>query len=188
MPGRAGSDPEDLVAAGGIVLFSARTEDAGRELWGSDGTAGGTRRLADVAPGAGSSDPQPFYDRRLGRVFLAADDGRVGRELWALPVTEVIGCQDGFDNDGDGRVDFPADPACVDAGSLSETAECQNGVDDDGDGRIDFDGGASIHGAALAQPDPECRGRASQSECGLGAELALLLPAMLWLQRRRRLH
>ena len=33
MPGAAGSDPEELVAAGGVLFFSAETPGKGRELW-----------------------------------------------------------------------------------------------------------------------------------------------------------
>ncbi len=55
-------------------------------------------------------------------------------------------CQDGIDNDNDGKVDFPADPGC---GSASDDTEndvcpgagcpaCGDGADNDGDGAIDY--------------------------------------------------
>ena len=52
-------------------------------------------------------------------------------------------CADGEDNDGDGLVDFPNDPACTDAAGDDESADppppqCSNEVDDDGDGDIDL--------------------------------------------------
>jgi hypothetical protein len=60
---------------------------------------------------------------------------------------------------------------------------------------MDYDAGRSIHGSAdPAGPDLQCVGkpwRNSEAKyrayyCGIGAELALLLPALLWMARRRR--
>jgi hypothetical protein len=68
-------------------------------------------------------------------------------------------CADSFDNDGDGLSDFPDDPGCVTAGSVTERPRCQDGIDTDQDGAIDFDGGASVNGGVpLAAPDPQCAG------------------------------
>jgi hypothetical protein len=68
-------------------------------------------------------------------------------------------CSDSFDNDGDGRTDFPDDPGCITPGSVTEQPRCQDGIDTDGDGAIDFDGGASLNGGVpLGAPDPECEG------------------------------
>jgi ELWxxDGT repeat protein len=61
--------------AGDRLLFG------GSELWSTDGTAAGTRRLRDIQPGPGSSAPQGFVSAG-DRVFFAADDGTHGRELW----------------------------------------------------------------------------------------------------------
>ncbi|MBK8284966.1 MAG: hypothetical protein IPK97_08755 [Ahniella sp.] len=56
----------------------------------------------------------------------------------SLPVT-FPQCNDGLDNDSDGRTDFPADPDCATATSASETASiCNDGIDNDGDTLIDF--------------------------------------------------
>ena len=80
----ADSSPGPLVPLGGISLFAASEETHGRELWASDGTAAGTRLVADLLPGTGSSSP---HDLTLlgGRVwFLAADPQNAGGEaLWA---------------------------------------------------------------------------------------------------------
>ncbi len=188
-PGPESSSPAGLVAAEGLVLFAATTAAAGRELWASDGTEAGTRQLADVAPGPASSDPEAFFDRRLGLAYLSADDGVAGRELWALPIGEILGCRDGFDNDGDGLRDFPDDPGCPRPGALREDPACQNGLDDDEDGHFDFDGGLSALGFLAGDPDPDCSEATVAFEsgaCGLGAELALALPALFWLAKRRR--
>lgn len=93
-------------------------------------------------------------------------------------------CDDGFDNDGDGLVDFPADPGCRVPSSPVEDPQCSDGIDNDGDGRIDWDGGP---GGGL--PDTVCVAAWVKSEsptCGLGFELALLLPLLARLRFRRR--
>ncbi|MCP5064998.1 MAG: hypothetical protein GY946_00405 [bacterium] len=69
---------------------------------------------------------------------------------------------------------------------------CSDGIDNDLDGTIDFDGGAARNGGiALAAADLSCwsdpwhpRENISLT-CGLGAELACLLPVLLWLRQRR---
>ena len=52
-----------------------------------------------------------------------------------------------LDDDGDGKIDFPADPGCTSTADTSESSippppppapACSNGLDDDGDGKIDF--------------------------------------------------
>jgi hypothetical protein len=99
--------------------------------------------------------------------------GASGLDFWG-------GCQDERDNDGDGLADFPLDPGCVSPTARTESPECSNGIDDDNDGRIDT-------------ADPGCSGPAGESEftappgwgCGLGPELAFLLPVLRLLRRRR---
>jgi hypothetical protein len=77
--------------------------------------------------------------------------------------------------------------ACAD--DPSEAPECSDGRDNDGDGSVDADGG----GTGIA--DDSCRGVASNGAevvagggfaCGLGPELALLLPLLSALRRRTR--
>jgi hypothetical protein len=104
---------------------------------------------------------------------------------------EATACADGIDNDGDGLIDHPADPGCRDAFDTIEDPQCQDGVNNDPgqDDLIDFDGGLSALGYVATAPDPECvdspwKGM-ERRYCGLGAELALLLPLLIWLRRRR---
>jgi large repetitive protein len=68
-------------------------------------------------------------------------------------------CSDGRDDDGDGRIDFPADPGCTSLTDDSEEddcpngpncPECANGIDDDGDGAIDFPADLTCKAAADA--------------------------------------
>ena len=77
-------------------------------------------------------------------------------------------CNDGIDNDGDGKIDYPNDPGCVSPNENSELddcpngpmcPECSNGKDDDGNGLIDYpaDPGLFVRRRSdrvLAQPRP----------------------------------
>lgn len=97
-----------------------------------------------------------------------------------------------MDDDGDGLVDYPGDPGCFHPAGDIEDPQCQDGINNDPgqDGSIDFDGGASagVPPAWQTDPDPQCSyaWQDSEAPCGFGAELALLLPPLMWLRRRRR--
>jgi hypothetical protein len=133
----------------------------------------------------GIHPPQDDLISRHVGVWIADDAIEHLATLFAKPR-----CSDGFDDDGDGLVDHPQDPGCVSPDSEIEAPRCQDGIDNDGDGTIDFDGGASANGGvALAPADSACGSawidRERLKGCGLGAELALLLPALAGLRRRR---
>ena len=65
---------------GGFVYFRG-SDGRGAELWRTDGTPSGTRRVRDIRAGSGSS--KPIDMTRMGRVaYFGADDGEHGRELW----------------------------------------------------------------------------------------------------------
>jgi ELWxxDGT repeat protein len=66
---------------GDRLLFTGADLEHGAELWSTDGTPEGTRRLRDLQPGPGSSEPQGLVSDGT-RVFFSADDGAHGRELW----------------------------------------------------------------------------------------------------------
>ena len=75
------SDPRDFVLLGSVALFTADDGVRGRELWVTNGTSPGTRRLADLIPGRRGSAPHDLV-RFQGRVyFLAANSGE-GESLW----------------------------------------------------------------------------------------------------------
>jgi hypothetical protein len=90
----------------------------------------------------------------------------------AVAVTGVGGqaaCNDGKDNDGDGKCDFagctigmvvlPADPGCLNANDLDETdvPQCSDGLDNNGTNGIDFPN------------DPGCSSYLDNSESGVAA-------------------
>ncbi len=56
------------------------------------------------------------------------------------PAPQKPACEDGLDNDGDGRADFPADPGCALASDVDEVGPpaCLDLHDNDDDGRTDF--------------------------------------------------
>jgi hypothetical protein len=140
---------------------------------------------------------------------------REPRTLVALCVPGTRGCgecQNGVDDDDDGHAD-DVDPGCDDAFDASEQSAllgCDNGLDDDGDGAADAnDYGCPFPFAPYEDPpcdngldddddgavdalDSSCSERWPYWEgvpdfaCGLGAELALLVPALYALRRRPR--
>ncbi|HZI10117.1 MAG TPA: ELWxxDGT repeat protein [Myxococcus sp.] len=78
-----------LATVGGRLLLSATLDmhahDA--ELWVSDGSMRGTRRLKDLRSGMEGSEPGGFTVMG-SRLFFTADDGIHGRELWVSDGTE----------------------------------------------------------------------------------------------------
>ncbi len=97
------SDPGPGLTLGSIALFAADDLVHGRELFASDGTAAGTRLVADINPGTMPNtitDPpgvppsaglgsNPSGLVALGsRALFVADDGSTGRQLWITNGTE----------------------------------------------------------------------------------------------------
>jgi len=124
-------------------------------------------------------------------------------------------CDDGLDNDGDGWTDYSinvalGDPGCRNPNWSTENPQCQDGLNNDDQPGIDFDGGDSLDidprdgfidapfnpaTPAVGAADADCavayRNRETPNTtgggCGLGAELALVMPLLgLAASRRRR--
>jgi ELWxxDGT repeat protein/VCBS repeat-containing protein len=71
----------------GKVIFQAKTDANGVELWITDGTAAGTGLLKDIAPGVASSNAGAFTNLGNGKTLFYADDGTNGNELWVTDCT-----------------------------------------------------------------------------------------------------
>jgi ELWxxDGT repeat protein len=83
--GNRDSYPGEITASGNRIFFratgSAAAQTNGSELWVTDGTAAGTRLVADIVPGPKSSVPFDLV-AFTGGVFFSAEDEDHGRELW----------------------------------------------------------------------------------------------------------
>ncbi|HEV2844021.1 MAG TPA: ELWxxDGT repeat protein, partial [Thermoanaerobaculia bacterium] len=71
----------DFVPMGGRLFFTGQEREGGGELWVTDGTSAGTRRVRDLRPGPASSEPAGLAAAE-GRIYFTARDGEHGRELW----------------------------------------------------------------------------------------------------------
>lgn len=79
--------PRDLTRAGDRVFFVADDGHSGAELWSTDGTVGGTRRVLDIRVGPQGSNPSDLLG--VGdRLHFVANDGFHGREPWVSDGTE----------------------------------------------------------------------------------------------------
>ncbi len=87
MPGQAPNDsiPSEFQAFAGRMYFAANDGVAGEELWVTDGTAAGTRLVADILPGPEGSRPDQLTVAG-DTLFFTAEAG-TGRELWATEGT-----------------------------------------------------------------------------------------------------
>jgi hypothetical protein len=119
-------------------------------------------------------------------------------------------CDDSWDNDLDGLLDYPADPGCSSPSDFSEYPECDDGDDNDGDGLVDYPNDPGCRNLESNNESPQCEdgidndgdgfidypddgqcGSAywddeSSPGCGLlGVEALPVLLAMGWVQRRR---
>lgn len=81
-----GSNPNSLLATGGVLYFSAFETATGRELWKSDGTGAGTVMVRDIVAGSGSSNAAPVAGAGSLCYFLYRPSALVS-ELWVTDGT-----------------------------------------------------------------------------------------------------
>jgi glycerophosphoryl diester phosphodiesterase len=71
----------------------------------------------------------------------------------------TLPCDNGVDDDGDTRTDFPADSGCTSASDTSEKQAgrvCDDGLDNDGDGSVDFPQDLGCKDTASSKENPAC--------------------------------
>jgi ELWxxDGT repeat protein len=81
-----GVPPEQPVDLEGVLYFTATDPAHGLELWRSNGTVAGTRRVSDLRPGPLGSNPQHLTPYQ-GRLYFVANDGVRGYEIWSTDGT-----------------------------------------------------------------------------------------------------
>ena len=82
------SNPNSLLATGGVLYFSAFEPATGRELWKSDGTNAGTVMVRDIVAGAGSGNAAPVAGVGSLCYFLHRPSALVA-ELWVTDGTSA---------------------------------------------------------------------------------------------------
>jgi ELWxxDGT repeat protein len=92
-PGSGSSIPHtfstSLTNVNGTLFFGASEGVFGRELWRSDGAEAGTVLVKDINSGTESSIHPHFLPLMNvnGTLFVSANNGTLGEELWALNVS-----------------------------------------------------------------------------------------------------
>jgi ELWxxDGT repeat protein len=89
VPGVGGSFPSGLAPGHTKLFFVAEDATSGREPWLSDGTLGGTMRIADLFPGSGDSMYTGEFCAHGDAVVFSATRPSEGYELWFSDGTDV---------------------------------------------------------------------------------------------------
>ena len=141
------------------------------------------KREKRVEPDGDYAIPHDFQDTVFNIGFQLPLGLRPEPPPVAAPVAVVAPaaiCNDTQDNDGDGKVDYPADPGCTSADDTDETdpPQCSNGKDDDGDGLVDFPADKGCSAADDNDETDPCKSPApgekvSLKGCGMGDIIVL---------------
>lgn len=82
--GSASSQPKDFAVFNDRLYFNAFTEEEGREPHGYDGSSVTTIDLHDGTPSSGGFSPAKFDDGSGTKLYVVANDGQSGTELWSF--------------------------------------------------------------------------------------------------------
>jgi glucose/arabinose dehydrogenase len=187
------SNAESCAIAGGFVYRGA-LPDLDGEYFFADLCSGAlysynraakvvTERTAEASIGIGGGlDVVGLGEGGSGELYILDARGSVYRLRGLEPE-----CSDGVDNDGDGKVDYVSDAGCIDAMSNTENPVCNDGIDNDLDGKIDSLDSMCAMAFYTTEGFSQTEVDEIASLCGLGAELVLIFPPMIWLRQRRRM-
>ena len=150
------------ILQGAVAVKGKSTEAAGSTVTiYVNGNVAGTGTVG--AAGAYSVTVPPLVaGQRVEVSVTAAGELESTRSLpeAVVGVSGTAACSDGKDNDGDGKIDYPADPGCTSAADTDETdvPQCSDGLDNDGDGLIDYpnDPGCASYLDATEGGNPAC--------------------------------
>lgn len=134
---------------------------AGRYYVVVDGYAGASGTFTLNVTGTianGGSCESPFF----APDGLTCNAGYTCKGAAGSRTCQLTECNDGMDNNTDGRMDFPADPGCVSASDDDEDTvcpgascpACADGVDNDGDGQTDYP--MDVNCAAASSTTEDC--------------------------------
>jgi ELWxxDGT repeat protein len=76
-----GSYPKEFTEYNGYLYFSAATDETGRELWRTDGTAAGTQLFMDIGEYSKEGNPRNLTLFN-SMIFFVANDGINGDQIW----------------------------------------------------------------------------------------------------------
>jgi hypothetical protein len=115
--------------------------------------ASGRVQFTYVGPNAGQDTITACHDFDLSGTCDPGEATDTAVKNW-VAVAPAPQCSDTLDNDGNGLIDFPADPGCLSAEDDREAPDpiCSDGLDNDRDRRIDF------------PADPGCASALDQTE------------------------
>ena len=80
--------PQNITNCNGTLYFAGNNDTTGSELYTSDGTPAGTRRILNIAAGNQSSSPKNFTAVN-GKVIFMANNGVNGYEPWVTDGTST---------------------------------------------------------------------------------------------------
>jgi ELWxxDGT repeat protein len=140
VPGPDGSNPTALTNVNGWLVFQACEPGSGCEIWVSDGTADGTRQLADIVPGGASARLSKFT-LNGSFIYVSTEELPGGHELWAIPMSALgqvpAGCAGDCNGDGAVSVAELITMVNIALGNMG-MPECEAGDGND-DGQIAID-------------------------------------------------